>query len=105
MFMEKSVLDEVGHFDEDYFMYGEDIDLCFRIKKAGYKIYYYPKVTTIHLKGESTSKTKFSYVSNFYGAMSIFVNKNLNTSSRILSYILRFGIFIRSLVSYTKKRY
>ena len=88
MFMKRDVLDKVGYFDEDYFMYGEDIDLCYRIKKAGYKIYYFPKVTTIHLKGESTSKTKFSYVSNFYGAMSIFVNKNLNTSSRILSYLL-----------------
>ncbi len=103
MFMKKEVLDEVGHFDEDYFMYGEDIDLCFRIKKAGYKIFYFPKVTTIHLKGESTSKTKFSYVSNFYGAMSIFVNKNLNTSSRILSFMLKIGIFLRSLVSYTKR--
>lgn len=103
MFMKRDVLDKVGYFDEDYFMYGEDIDLCYRIKKAGYKIYYFPKVTTIHLKGESTSKTKFSYVSNFYGAMSIFVNKNLNTSSRILSYLLKSGIFLRSLVSYTKR--
>ena len=103
MFMKKDVLDKVGYFDEDYFMYGEDIDLCFRIKKAGYKIFYFPKVTTIHLKGESTSKTKFSYVSNFYGAMSIFVNKNLSTTSRILSFILKFGIFLRSLLSYTKR--
>lgn len=103
MFMKKDVLDIVGYFDEDYFMYGEDIDLCYRIKKAGYKIFYYPKVTTIHLKGESTSKTKFSYVSNFYGAMSIFVNKNLKSSSRILSYLLKFGIFLRSLISYTKR--
>jgi hypothetical protein len=103
MFMEKTVLDKVGHFDEDYFMYGEDIDLCFRIKKAGFKIFYFPKVTTIHLKGESTSKTKFSYVSNFYGAMSIFVNKNLNSSSKVLAYILRFGIFMRSLASYFKR--
>ena len=103
MFMKKEVLDKVGYFDEDYFMYGEDIDLCYRIKKSGYKIFYFPKVTTIHLKGESTSKTKFSYVSNFYGAMSVFVNKNLSTSSRILSYILKFGIFLRSLMSYTKR--
>lgn len=103
MFMKKEVIDNVGFFDEDYFMYGEDIDLCYRIKKAGYKNYYYPKVTTIHLKGESTSKTKFSYVSNFYGAMSIFVNKHLTSGSRIVSLLLRFGIFIRSLVSYTKR--
>jgi len=103
MFLERNIFNEIGYFDEDYFMYGEDIDLCFRIKKAGYKIYYFPKITTIHLKGESTSKTKFSYVSNFYGAMSIFVNKNLNSGSRILSYILRIGIFYRSLFSYFKR--
>ena len=103
MFMRKEVLDKAGYFDEDYFMYGEDIDLCYRIKQAGYKNYYFPKVTTIHLKGESTSKTKFSYVSNFYGAMSIFVNKNLKPGSRIVSWLLRFGIFLRSLVSYTRR--
>jgi len=103
MFIPKKVLDETGYFDEDYFMYGEDIDLCYRIKQKGYKIIYYPVVTTIHLKGGSTSKTKFSYVNNFYGAMSIFVSKNFKDSSRILIFILKFGIFYRSLVSYIKR--
>jgi hypothetical protein len=103
MFMTKKVLDDVGLFDEDYFMYGEDLDLCFRVKNAGYKIYYYPEVTTIHLKGESTRKTKISYINNFYGAMSIFVKKNLGGSNLLLSFILNAGIFARSLISYIKR--
>lgn len=59
MLIKKSVYDEVNGFDEDYFMYGEDLDLCFRIKKAGYKIYYYPDTSIIHYKGESTKKAVF----------------------------------------------
>lgn len=100
MFIPKKVLDETGYFDEDYFMYGEDLDLCYRINKAGYDIYYFPEVTTIHLKGESTKKTHLSYVNNFYGAMNIFVKKNFTGSSRFLSPILRLGIFYRSAFSY-----
>lgn len=103
MFIPKEVLDEVGLFDEDYFMYGEDIDLCYRIKKKGKKIYYYPEVTTIHLKGESTRKTKLSYVNNFYGAMAIFVKKNLKGLNILTYLLLRFGILFRSLISYTKR--
>lgn len=100
MFIPKIILDKVGYFDEDYFMYGEDLDLCYRIKKAGYKIFYYPEVTTIHFKGESTKKTHLSYVNNFYGAMRIFVKKNFTGYSRILSGILQLGIFYRSGLSY-----
>jgi len=103
MFIPKNVIDAVGFFDEEYFMYGEDIDLCYRIKKSGYKIFYYPEVTTIHYKGSSTRKTKISYVNNFYGAMSIFVKKNLKGATGLVSFILRFGIFSRSLVSYSKR--
>lgn len=103
MFIPKKVLDKAGYFDEDYFMYGEDLDLSYRINKAGYKIYYYPEVTTIHLKGESTKKTNLSYVNNFYGAMGIFVRKNFTGFSRSLSPLLRIGIFYRSLLSYVKR--
>ena len=71
MFIPKTVLDKTGLFDEDFFMYGEDLDLCYRIKQNGYKIYYYPEVTTIHIKGESTRKANVAFVNNFYGAMSI----------------------------------
>ncbi|MBK8984286.1 MAG: glycosyltransferase [Ignavibacteria bacterium] len=103
MFIPKAVLDNVGLFDEDYFMYGEDIDLCYRIKKCGYKIFYFPEVTTIHFKGESTRKTNLSYVNNFYGAMIIFVRKNFTGFSRLLSPVLQFGIFWRSLFSYMQR--
>lgn len=100
MFIPKAVLDKAGLFDEDYFMYGEDLDLCFQIHKQGYKIYYYPEVTTIHLKGASTKKTNLSYVNNFYGAMDIFVRKNFTGVPKLLSVLIRFGIFIRSSASY-----
>ncbi|MGB9696479.1 MAG: glycosyltransferase [Ignavibacteria bacterium] len=103
MFISKSILEEVGYFDEDYFMYGEDIDLCYRIKKAGYKNYYFPEVTTIHLKGSSTRKTNLSYVNTFFGAMAIFVKKHLSSKSNFLYYLIRFGIFLRSLLSYLKR--
>jgi len=103
MFIPKMVLEKVGLFDEDYFMYGEDLDLCFRIRKGGYKIFYFPEVTTIHFKGESTRKTNLSYVNNFYGAMKIFVRKNFTGASRALSFILQLGIYSRSTFSYFKR--
>ena len=100
MFIPKIIFDKVGLFDEDYFMYGEDLDLCYRINKSGYKIFYYPEVTTIHIKGESTKKTNLSYVNNFYGAMMLFVKKNLTKGHGLLNLILQTGIFIRSFAGY-----
>jgi len=89
----KSVLDKVGLFDEDYFMYAEDLDLCFRIKKAGYKIMYIPEVKIIHhkgvasgLKSHSQKITTATYDSRlkafnaFYETMKIFYKKNLEKS-------------------------
>lgn len=86
----KSVLDKVGLFDEDYFMYAEDLDLCFRIKKAGYKIMYVPDVKIIHYKGISSGIKKHSQTitaatedsrrqafNAFYETMEIFYKKNL----------------------------
>ncbi len=75
MFLKKSVYDEVGGFDEDYFMYGEDIDLSYKIIKAGYKNYYLGTTSIIHFKGESTLKDR-SYAKRFYGAMQIFYKKH-----------------------------
>jgi O-antigen biosynthesis protein len=100
MFIPKFVFDKVGLFDEDYFMYGEDLDLCYRIKKIGLKIFYYPDVKTIHLKGESTRKTNLSYVNNFYGAMTLFVRKNISKGYSLLNVSLQIGIFLRSFFSY-----
>lgn len=86
----KSVLDEVGLFDEDYFLYAEDLDLSYRIKKAGYKIMYVPDVEVVHFKGvssgikshsqEITTAKKLSRIrafNSFYETMKIFYKKNL----------------------------
>lgn len=74
--VKKSVLAKTGSFDPAFFMYGEDVDLSFRIKKYGFKNYFLPN-PVIHFKGESTIKND-DYFKNFYGAMSIFVNKHYN---------------------------
>ena len=71
MFLKRTVYNKVGGFDEQYFMYGEDIDLSYKIEQAGYQNYYYGKETVIHYKGESTLKDK-TYAKRFYGAMQIF---------------------------------
>ena len=73
MFMRREALDKVGLLDEDFFMYGEDIDLSYAITRAGYKNYYFP-CTMVHYKGESTSYDA-AYRRNFYGAMQLFYEK------------------------------
>ncbi len=65
MLMPRSVIDEVGMLDEDFFMYGEDIDWCYRFKEAGYQVIYYPEAVTIHLKGQSSKKRKPRPLMNF----------------------------------------
>ncbi|MCX7880932.1 MAG: glycosyltransferase family 2 protein [Patescibacteria group bacterium] len=79
--VKKSIIDEVGGFDEDFFMYGEDLDLSFRIKKAGYKIFYYPLYEVLHLKYQSglkneDEKLKKQTKKHFYQAMKIFYKKH-----------------------------
>ncbi|HJN06291.1 MAG TPA: glycosyltransferase family 2 protein, partial [Bacteroidales bacterium] len=76
MLLRKSVLDKIGLLDESFFMYGEDIDLSYRIIKAGYYNYYYPETRIIHYKGESTKKGSVNYVLVFYNAMVIFAKKH-----------------------------
>jgi GT2 family glycosyltransferase len=76
LIVRREVLEKTGAFDEAFFMYGEDVDLSYRIQKAGWKNYYYTGTTIIHFKGESTKKGNLDYVHMFYKAMSIFVNKH-----------------------------
>jgi N-acetylglucosaminyl-diphospho-decaprenol L-rhamnosyltransferase len=76
MMVDKKVLDTVGSFDEDYFMYAEDIDLSYRIQKAGFKNFYFADTAIIHFKGESTAKQSADYYNNFYGTMVLFVQKH-----------------------------
>ncbi|WP_194768028.1 glycosyltransferase family 2 protein [Tamlana sp. I1] len=79
MLLKRSVYNEIHGFDEDYFMYGEDIDLSYKVQKAGYRNYYFGETTVIHYKGESTLKDKF-YARKFYGAMQIFYEKHFKTN-------------------------
>jgi GT2 family glycosyltransferase len=100
MFIRKQVLDEIGLLDEDYFMYGEDIDLSYRITKAGYKNYYFPGTTIIHYKGESTKKTSVNYVFVFYRAMNIFAAKHYNSRhARFFNIIITLAIYMRAGVA------
>jgi len=97
MLIRKSVLYEIGLLDETYFMYGEDIDLSYRIQQAGYKNFYLAESNIIHFKGESTKKGNLNYIKLFYGAMIIFASKQLNkTQANFLIPILKAGIYFRA---------
>lgn len=76
MFIRRAALDKAGLLDETFFMYGEDIDLSYRIVQAGYQNYYFPDTKIIHYKGESTKKGSLNYVRTFYQAMIIFTRKH-----------------------------
>lgn len=91
MFMKTELYHNIGGFDEDYFMYGEDIDLSYRILKAGFQNYYLGSVKVLHFKGESTIKDQV-YVNRFYEAMYIFYKKhfkNYKTSFSLVKQILK----------------
>jgi len=93
MMIRKEVYDNVGGFDEDFFMYGEDLDLSYRIQKAGYKVYYVHETQIIHYKGESTKRSSIDETKVFYDAMHLFVRKHLS-GSFLVEAILRSAIWI-----------
>lgn len=95
MLLKREIYEEVKGFDEDYFMYGEDIDLSYKVLKAGYQNVYYGKTTAIHYKGESTLKDK-TYAKHFYGAMQIFYNKHFK-SNLVFDIIVWLGIWFSRL--------
>jgi GT2 family glycosyltransferase len=77
MLLRREALSKAGLFDTSFFMYGEDIDLCWRIRKAGYYNYYLPDVRITHFKGRSALNDEESSLRHFYGAMKIFARKHL----------------------------
>ncbi len=99
MFARKDVIDELEGFDRDFFMYGEDIDLCFRNKKLGYKTMYLHTTSIIHYKGESTRRSSINDVKHFYDAMVIFAKKHYSRSQFFLIFI-KVGIFLREILAY-----
>ncbi|MGH2574517.1 MAG: glycosyltransferase, partial [Ignavibacteria bacterium] len=103
MLIRKSIYEKLGGFDEDYFMYGEDLDFCYRLKKEGYKICYYSDTSAIHFKGESTRKSSISYVSSFYGAMRIFFEKNMKSNLGLINIFIKLSILYRAGISYISR--
>ncbi|MBR9921397.1 MAG: glycosyltransferase [Bacteroidetes bacterium] len=100
MMLRKSMIDEIGMLDDTFFMYGEDIDLSYRIIKAGYKNYYFSGTTIIHYKGESTKKGSLNYVKTFYQAMIIFARKHFQgEKARVFVLMLQLAIYLRAFVT------
>ena len=99
MFMRRETYNKVGGFDTDFFMYGEDLDLCYRVQKNGYKVFYVKDTEIIHYKGESTKRSKIDETKIFYNAMHLFVRKHFS-SSFIVEAILQIGILIRKLLAF-----
>ena len=95
MLLRKSVLDEVGLLDETYFLYGEDVDISYRILQAGYKNYYFPETSIIHLKGASTKKQEAKSVREFYRSMEIFCERHFTEYNRLFLLFVKLGINVR----------
>ena len=93
----RSALDKTGLLDEDFFMYGEDIDLSYRLLQCGYKNYYQP-LRILHYKGESTHKSSFRYVHVFYKAMLIFFDKHYRRSNRWLTPFIQLAVIVRGIL-------
>ena len=94
----RKALDEVGVLDEDYFMYGEDIDLSYRLLKGGWENWFVP-ADIIHYKGESTHKTSFEYVHVFYNAMLIFMRKHYSHLSRLVIWPLQVAVYFIAMLT------
>ncbi|MEO0473657.1 MAG: glycosyltransferase [Bacteroidota bacterium] len=100
MFMRKTALDEIGYLDEDFFMYGEDIDLSYRFIAADYQNYYLADTQIIHYKGESTKKGSLNYVRVFYQAMIIFARKHFGGSKqRLFIAAIRLAVYLRAFAA------
>lgn len=100
MMIRREVLNKVGCFDETFFMYGEDIDLSYRIQQAGYKNYYFAGTSIIHFKGESTRKGSMNFVRMFYKAMSVFVKKHYGGSrAGLFNFLIQSAIWFRALLT------
>lgn len=101
MMVQKNLLESLSGFDEHFFMYGEDIDLSYRIQQKGFQNYYLGKNTVLHFKGESSRKQSIQYIRSFYGAMIVFVNKHYKTvPSFLFSLFIRLTIFFRIVLHF-----
>jgi GT2 family glycosyltransferase len=100
MMLRREVYERVGGLDEMFFMYGEDLDWCYRVMKAGYRVYYVHATKIIHFKGESTKRSDIDEIRLFYRAMQLFVKKHFS-GSRAVGLFLNFGILVRAAAAWT----
>lgn len=104
MFMRAEALQKVGLLDEAFFMYGEDIDLSYRIQSGGFQVVYFAETQIIHYKGESTKKGSLNYVFVFYNAMIIFAQKHFSKRyAKLFSVTIHFAIYLRAGLSLFKR--
>ncbi len=103
MMLKKEIYKKIGGLDEQFFMYGEDLDLCYRIQKAGYKVFYVHSTQIIHYKGESTKRSGIDETKIFYEAMNLFVKKHFS-SSVLVEAILHSAIALRQLFAFLGRR-
>lgn len=99
--IKKAVYNKIGGLDEKYFMYGEDIDICYTLLNHGYQNYYYGKASILHHKGESTIKDNV-YLERFYGAMQIFIDKYYKESKPLQYSFLKAGLKLRHKIEQIK---
>ncbi|WP_144283059.1 glycosyltransferase family 2 protein [Chryseobacterium echinoideorum] len=92
--VKREIYHTVGGLDENYFMYGEDIDICYTLLNHGFKNYYYGKASILHHKGESTIKDEV-YLQRFYGAMQIFIDKYYKNQKPVQYSFLKVGLKLR----------
>ncbi|MDL1892906.1 glycosyltransferase, partial [Sphingobacteriales bacterium CHB3] len=102
MFLRREVYEKVGGLDETFFMYGEDLDWCYRISQSGYKVYYVHSTKIIHFKGESTRRSEIDEIRTFYQAMQLFVEKHFS-SSVFVEVFLTIGIVLRASLAMLSK--
>jgi GT2 family glycosyltransferase len=107
MLLRKEVIDQVGMLDEEFFMYGEDIDWCYRIKEAGWDIYYYPYTSITHYKGASSKKRKpVKIIYEFHRAMYLFHKKHYQKKYFFgVNFVIYLGIWTKFLVEYTRNNF
>ena len=100
MWLRRETLDEIGLLDETFFMYGEDIDLSYRVQLGGYENYYFAGTTIVHYKGESTKRGSLNYVRVFYQAMIIFARKHFRGErARLFVGMLQGAIYFRAALT------
>lgn len=104
MFMPRTTYEKIGELDERFFMYGEDLDYCYRVKLSGLKVYYVHSTQIIHFKGESTKRSSIDEIKVFYNAMHLFVEKHFSYGF-IFTLMIQIAITLRRIISYIGKNF